>query len=55
MNEIRKSLYFYGADFNKENNYGSKRWMIPGPFLFEMDSQSPLVPTRTDRRTQFQG
>ena len=47
-------VYFYGADFNKENNYGSRRWMILEQILTEVDSQTALVPTRMDKRTQFQ-
>jgi hypothetical protein len=40
-------------DQQQENQYGSRRWLILGPFLTEMDIQTPLVPTRMDRRTLF--
>jgi hypothetical protein len=35
--------YFGGSYFNKDRNYGSRRWMIP-EILPEIDSQTPLVP-----------
>jgi hypothetical protein len=40
-------------DQKQENHYGSRRWLIPGPFLTEMDIQTPFVPTRMDRKTLF--
>jgi hypothetical protein len=39
-------------DQQQENNYGSGRLLILGPFLTEMDIQAPLVQTM-DRITQF--
>jgi hypothetical protein len=52
--ENKKIFEWYNyMDQQQENNYGSRRWLILGPFLTEMDIQTPLVPTRMDRRPQF--
>jgi hypothetical protein len=52
--ESNKMFKWYNyMDQQQEKNYGSRRWLILGPFLAEMDIQTPLVPTRKDRRTQF--
>ena len=29
-------------DQQQENNYGSRRWMILGPFLTDLDIQTPF-------------
>jgi hypothetical protein len=47
------SEWYNYMDQQQENNYGSRRWMILGSFQTEVDIQTPLVPTRMDRRTQF--
>jgi hypothetical protein len=52
--ENKKTFEWYNfMDQQQENNYESGRWLILGPFLTEMEIQTPLVPTRKDRRTLF--
>jgi hypothetical protein len=46
--ENKKIFEWYNyMDQQQENKYGSRRWLI------KMDIQTPLVPTRMDRRTPF--
>jgi hypothetical protein len=51
--ENKKIFEWYNfKDQQQESNDGSRRWLILGPFLTEMDIGAPLVKTM-DRITQF--
>jgi hypothetical protein len=49
----KKPKWYNYMDQQQENNYGSRRWLILGPLLTEIDFKTPLVQTRVDRRTIF--